>query len=106
MRTEMRWSQLRVPFSPVPAGTVSEACGSPWDQLCHFRREGDPRETKDFLPMCVPWLRKGFGAVMVPGQLPGARDGDSAHRASSVFASHSLRAGFFLVASYGWLNSY
>lgn len=50
LRTEMRWSQLLVPFSPVPAGTVSEDCGSPWDQLCHFRRKGDPRETKDFLP--------------------------------------------------------
>lgn len=49
-----------VPLSPLPLGPC-QACGSPQDQMCHFRREGDQWDMKDFLPSVAPGLGRAFG---------------------------------------------
>ena len=48
------------PPSSLPAGTVLGACGSPWDQMSPFWREGD---WKTGTPSSEqPWPREGFWA--------------------------------------------
>lgn len=86
------------PLSSLPAGTVLGACGSPWDQMCPFRREGDCG--KQGLPLqSSPGLGRASGRALVSEEEPSPR---AAPRTSSVFSrAHSLRAEPFLTVSCG-----
>ena len=75
------------PLSSLPAGTVLGACGSPWDQICPFRREGDCG--KQGLPLqSSPGLGRASGQALVSEEEPSPR---AAPRTSSVFSSDSVR---------------
>ena len=78
------------PPSSLPAGTVLGACGSPWDQMSPFWREGDCG--KQGLPLqSSPGLGRASGQALVSEEEPSLR---AAPRTSSVFSrAHSLRAG-------------
>ena len=86
------------PPSSLPAGTVLGACGSPWDQMSPFWREGDCG--KQGLPLqSSPGLGRASGQALVSEEEPSLR---AAPRTSSVFSrAHSLRAGPFLRVSCG-----